>query len=107
MTVRAKILETFDWSALRETPGAIAYCRKNDQGQDVGMVHSCPCGCGILSGVWWPPSTSKVLWSLGGTRESPTLSPSVGIKRQTSEQSVRPDGYHWHGYLENGVWRSV
>lgn len=103
--VKATLIEPFDSDRLFKTPGA--YCFVHSDGHEVGIVHSCPCGCGMQSGAYFAPSTSKVLWERSGTREALTLRPSIGIRPQRPDQDKESDGYHWHGYLTDGVWKSV
>jgi hypothetical protein len=64
-----------------------------------GMFYICPCGCGTEGFVGFrgrvdPPHPS---WEWNGSRESPTLEPSI----------LKTSGCRWHGYLTNGVWRTV
>ena len=42
--------------------------------------------------------TSGTYWWWNGDRDKPTLTPSIGVP------AVPP--YKWHGFLENGIWRS-
>lgn len=110
--VSAALVETIDDT--RESAGAFCYTRHQGR-QDVGIVHSCPCGCGIISAINLIEHAGRngPLWQNSGSREKPTLSPSVGIHAYEHDP-VNPvmkvkeaDGYHWHGWLRNGVWESV
>lgn len=86
------------------TPGAFYYCRSRDDDEG-GIIHSCPCGCGVLGFLrLTAPGTPR--WTNSGTREQPTLLPSVGI-RPLPGQTAGSDGFHWHGWLREGVWVSV
>ncbi len=53
------------------------------------------------------PKSSRPRWTNSGTDDKPTLSPSVGIKPWQDEDDVESDGFHWHGWLRDGVWVSV
>lgn len=88
-----------------QRPGAFYYVRRHGYEGDYGMIHSCPCGCGRLSGVYFEKSNGPT-WVRTGPREAPTLSPSVGI-RAYDDETRGPDGYHWHGWLRDGAWESV
>jgi len=90
----------------REKPGSFFYCSTESHGPSAGIIHSCPCGCGNLGHLNLDPAAGRPLWTNAGTREKPTLTPSVGIKKYRDDQDVEADGYHWHGYLTNGVWTS-
>jgi hypothetical protein len=90
-----------------QTPGAFYYT-VNQDGERVGLIHSCPCGCGLLGALNFDPEQKgkRPVWSRSGPDDAPTCSPSVGF--HGTPQSVKgPDGYHWHGWLRNGVWESV
>lgn len=102
----ARTAATYSHDFLRDTPGAFYYL-KNDTGAEVGIVHSCPCGCRQLSAVYFPPSTNRVLWQRSGTQDKPTVSPSIGIFPSLKGCSMADGKYHWHGYLRNGVWESA
>lgn len=115
--VAAELLEgSGQHERARTIPGAFFYTYYMDAEQqridDIGIVHSCPCGCGLLSGVSLKefPMSKLPKWTISGPREAPTLNPSVGIFAQgknTRSAEVEADGYHWHGYLRAGVWESV
>lgn len=61
-----------------------------------GMIYACPCGCGDVGYLRFRPCQPEhPSWDWDGSREAPTLSPSVW------------DREHWHGWLQEGVWRSV
>jgi hypothetical protein len=86
-------------------PGAIQVCFGwNDENKDVvmGINHCCPCGCGLWGWMpfktynptkCWEPTPKK-----GDDYTKLTLTPSIGFIRQQN------GGYHWHGYLRNGVF---
>ncbi len=87
-------------------PGAIQFVTRykgvEAKGPVVGFNHACPCGCGKWSFIrlnpeHWEPGTTP-MWTRTGDDLHMTLSPSIGIKPQTAA------GYHWHGYLRNGVF---
>lgn len=99
-------------------PGSFYYFRSSDV-DEAGIIHSCPCGCGMLGALNLKPhdDRDRPLWANSGTRERPTLSPSVGIRPIEDGPDLDPaykprttrgaDGFHWHGWLRNGVWESV
>lgn len=83
-------------------PGAIHIVRHPDKELVVGFEHACPCGCGIwsfirLNAEGWAPSTVP-MWTCTGDDLHMTLEPSIGIHPKDA------NGYHWHGYLRNGVF---
>lgn len=101
MRVDATLLEGQDKSAAaRSIPGAFWYWQDAEEKLS-GIIHSCPCGCGMLSNLYLS-GVDHPRWVNSGTRERPTLSPSVLIR--DPYESHRE---HWHGYLRNGVWESV
>ena len=90
----------------RETPGAIRYAVYGAV-PDSRLFFSCPCGCGTVGNVFIRPFPGFPLWSNVGTRDKPTLQPSIGVTRHENDEDIENDGYHWHGYLMDGVWHSV
>ena len=87
--------------------GSFYYYKDSNSKKISGMIHSCPCGCGNLGSINLEPRQGRPLWINKGTKEKPTLSPSVGIKKWADVQDVEADGYHWHGFLKKGIWVSV
>lgn len=77
-------------------PGTIRF-DNNAEGQPARMPFKCPCGCGIVAGVSLKPANPNG-WEWNGSKDKPTLSPSVLIKDG--------DGEHWHGWLRDGIWES-
>lgn len=71
-----------------------------------GFEHNCPCGCGSLSymGIDRRFNTEQATWKVesGSFHDIAmlTLSPSIGIGRSQGLNG----GFHWHGFLENGVF---
>jgi hypothetical protein len=100
---------------LKETPGAFAYTNtKLQSGEiigDVGILSSCPCGCGHIGGMNLKnvpgEKRDRPMWTITGPREAPTLSPSVGIRTGNEQNDTESGGYHWHGYLRKGIWESA
>lgn len=83
--------------------GAVMFVRHPDKDLVVGFSHACPCGCGQWSFIrlnpeGWAPDTIP-FWNRTGDDLHMTLTPSIGIKPQDKNGA-----YHWHGYLENGVF---
>lgn len=67
------------------------------------MHFGCPCGTGhrcaiALESKEQPVSGSKYVWNWNGIREPITVSPSI----YQGEFACK-----WHGWLQNGEWRSV
>ena len=48
------------------------------------------------------PAPARTAWSWNGDEDSPTIRPSLGCWGRD-----RADGYVWHGFLTDGVLRSV
>lgn len=91
---------------LTATPGAIRYWRDDERGV-TGFTHSCPCGCGALGTInLTGPAGERPMWTNSGTREKPTLSPSIGFGKGCDYLGLEADGYHWHGYIRDGIWES-
>lgn len=90
-------------------PGAIQFVRNDVKNLVAGFNHACPCGCGAwsfirLNAESWAPGTVPI-WNRApeGDDLHMTLSPSIGIHGPTrTHQPGSP--YHWHGFLENGVF---
>lgn len=87
-------------------PGAIMFTRRfhdrvavKDQ-EITGLVHACPCGCGIWSGIHFKNYGREPMWDRTGDDLHMTLTPSIGIRHV----QVGLPGYHWHGYLRNGTF---
>lgn len=87
----------------REHPGAFYYVTRH--GHRVGMIHSCPCGCGTLGYLNFGENRNP-RWTLTGPEDAPTLDPSVAMTANADDTSIRYDGYHWHGFLRDGLWKS-
>lgn len=80
-------------------PGGYQFLERQDR--RVGIVHSCPCGCGRKTAIRFRGSgLGGDEWDVKGEWPDVTLSPSVGIGRGQGPNG----GYHWHGFLENGYW---
>lgn len=93
-------------------PGAFKYTGLHGfDGGPYGMNFLCPCGCGAMHGASFDNVPPEALtrfkqggWHWNGDRERPTITPSLGCYPTHHDQSVGKDGYHWHGYLKNGVF---
>lgn len=95
MEVTAKQVAT--WDDLKK-PGDFIFTY-NKEDQIVGMVEMCPCGCGATGGIRFDtgePNQPHPKWSWNGSKEKPTLTPSI----------LRTGGCRWHGFLTDGVFRS-
>lgn len=77
-------------------------------GERIGMVHRCPCGCDAIGSLYfrgkrpaeWGPGAE---WDVTGEWPTATLNPSIGF-RGSHDSPRGPDGYHWHGYLKEGIF---
>lgn len=72
----------------------------------LGIIHACPCGCGGKGAIWFrgksmngSGSNPDAEWDVTGEWPKATLSPSIGFGRLKDG-----GGYHWHGYLRDGVF---
>ena len=84
-------------------PGAY-YFLTYDKPQNVGILHGCPCGCGGRSIIFFRGlGSGHQEWNVTGEWPKVTLTPSIGI-RYDGQGNAPVSGYHWHGYLENGVF---
>jgi len=105
--VKATLAESHD--QLRSIPGAIQYTTfygEPDDAPPTGLLHSCPCGCGLLGSVAFrrlTPDAPGPLWSWDGNKETPTISPSIGFYGHNKIS----DGYHWHGFLQAGFFNQA
>lgn len=84
----------------------------DDRGYPLGVIVKPP-------GVLWPircPVTrdkakadkagnSGTFWHWNGSKEKPTLHPSIGVRAE--RLSNGRSGYEWHGYLTDGEFRGV
>lgn len=63
----------------------------------------CPCGCGCVHAVPVQPFAGHG-WELrNNDSERPTLIPSLGLMPKDGK-ARDGSGYHWHGYLTDGVF---
>ena len=65
-----------------------------------GIIHKCPCGCGAAGSLFFAGSGRPVTWTVSGEWPKVTLSPSIGFWGH----NTRDQGYHWHGYLRDGIF---
>lgn len=99
------IVDTFDVPGRAGAIQFVGMLNQEDKGI-VGFNHACPCGCGIWSFIRlnpekWAPGTTP-MWSRTGDDLHMTLTPSIGIHHQGTDQGK--SGYHWHGFLRNGIF---
>lgn len=71
-----------------KVPGVGKFWSLPDEVGPNGLNFWCPCGCGSLLGVRWPP------WTWDGNREAPTVCASI--------LHSSPGGCGWHGFLTAG-----
>lgn len=81
-------------------PGEYSFYQSKDR-PIAGMNYVCPCDCGATGALDFRPHQSPS-WNWDGNKESPTLTPSV-----FRNSDKFPGVCGWHGFLTNGVWRSV
>lgn len=74
--------------------GSIKFYKTADH-EPAGFHFQCPCGCGKVGAVSVRPGG----WEWNGSREKPTVRPSVRLKDGR-------DNSHWHGWLTDGIWSS-
>ena len=66
----------------------------------------CP-GCDERHGFAVDPRTSSggAVWSFDGNLESPTFSPSLGVKEYDPDEGEFIPGYKCHSFVKNGQWQ--
>lgn len=83
-------------------PGA-AWWGRDDDGRVMRIQYVCPCGCSdwrqVSVSVAKPPPAHH--WAWDGNEDRPTLNPSI------LHIVNKPGDCGWHGYLTEGVWRTV
>lgn len=90
---------------------ATRYSDKSDNPKPCTLLFICPCGCGKLGALdlkgpyaYEPASADgRAQWDWDGSRERPTLTPSI-LDHNLNSKGERI-GEHWHGYLTAGVWK--
>lgn len=89
--VAARLVD--DWP---EQPGDYVFAT-NSHGVVCALVYCCPCGCGVPHSamIKIDDSTPRPCWTWNGSRDKPTLRPSL----------LATIGCCWHGYLTDGVFR--
>ena len=85
--------------------GAIRMVKKHDKDLIAGFEHACPCGCGKWSFIrlnpeGWAPGTVPMWKRVSGDDLHMTLTPSIGVL----PRDPKTGAYHWHGFLENGIF---
>lgn len=84
-------------SSEQYSPGAYVFLYRGDE--RIGIKHACPCGCRTASALFFRgKGDGRPEWDVVGEWPKVTLSPSIGIKPLVNGV------YHWHGYLENGIF---
>lgn len=86
-------------------PGACHIAARGEIKQ-AAVIHGCPCGCGGVSSFYLEGGgngrpehrVTEGVWP------KVTVSPSIGIKYDVGGMPGRDGGYHWHGYLRDGVF---
>lgn len=96
--VKATILGR-DITIVGAPAGAIKYQSPADSVPPYGMMFVCPCGCGERSYLAFDNNEQPhPRWKFSGSRDKPTLSPSVHAIGFPCK---------WHGWLRVGQWESV
>jgi hypothetical protein len=84
--------------------GEFYFIHHGDDGENSGIIHACPCGCGGRSALFFRgKGHGNQEWEVTGEWPKVTLSPSIGI-RYDGAGNGSSSGYHWHGYLRNGIF---
>lgn len=76
-------------------PGDGRYATREEVPTDI--IYRCP-GCGEIVFCTLKPDPRTPAWEMTGTREAPTLSPSIIHDKAKG-------GCGWHGWLRDGVFR--
>lgn len=84
---------------LPKNPGEFVFTRRSGKGEALcGLYFACPCGCGEMGGVAFDvPETQGEQgpkWSWNGSKEKPTIKPSI----------KKLSGCEYHGHLRDGVF---
>lgn len=108
--VAAALVDADDhrYDAINAEPGAFFWFTDEGETAEGGIFCACPCGC--QKPIRLPTIRSDknlITWENSGTREKPTLLPSIGIYPWRGELDKEADGYHWHGWLRDGEWVST
>lgn len=96
------------YERLKATPGAIMFYGDEKNPRRHCFV-TCPCGCGSLWGMRFYDNGKSKGWTLSGPDDRLTARPSLGCcpgHKHKETGDVEADGYHWHGFLTDGVWVS-
>lgn len=88
-----------------QQPGDFCFWHLSDDGQSGFMAFKCPCGLEIHTRQYDSIPVRTIdgggqgsgYWVWDGNQDKPTLSPSI----------QRTEGCMWHGWFQNGEWRSV
>jgi hypothetical protein len=71
-----------------------------DNGVKAGINFGCPCGCGQVGGIDFKEANQGQGWEVTGEWPNTSATPSIGFYGSNK----REQGFHWHGYLRNGVF---
>lgn len=77
-------------------PGSASWSTGLD-GHIASLMFVCPCGCGTVGAVTVREGYGDKHWSWNGDEVRPTLTPSI----------LKTSPCAWHGFLTDGVFRSV
>lgn len=66
-------------------------------GRIAALMFVCPCGCGGVGSVAVREGYGDKHWQWNGDEARPTLTPSI----------LKTSPCRWHGYLTDGVFRSI
>jgi hypothetical protein len=78
------------------------YFVSTSKAEKAGIVHGCPCGCGSSTLLYFRACglDGAQEWDVTGEWPNVTLKPSIGIR----DGSGVAGKFHWHGFLENGIF---
>lgn len=79
-------------------PGEFMFTKRKGKVGIFGMIFCCPCGCGESGSIAFKGSgKNRPEWNWNGKQDKPTLTPSLN----------KQDDCKWHGFLTDGVFKSV
>lgn len=103
----ARLIAMDDLDRNVSRPGAFYFVRRPGVPGVAGIIHGCPCGCGgrsILYLIGGGNGRHDEHAVVSGQWPKVTLSPSIGVKFDVNGKPGKDGGYHWHGYLRDGIF---
>jgi hypothetical protein len=92
------------WVDAAKGPGVTNGTQPQNVRRGIGLQFDCPCGCGLRAGVEFTVAVDGLPWRhtmwerKGDTFETLTVRPSIGIDKLDGR------GFHYHGWLRDGVF---